>query len=336
MESSIAQPCRFGIIGINSHEPGRSRHWSPPDECKSLQFNDLTHPLDAPRGFDFPSLGERTRTSQAIERPALAFQGRGGVSSVFFKGVCRVYVAASTRSFSDKSFAEATYLLDELEFDKIELWLDETKDQLKPSEIIRDPDGFCIRYRESTRLTPVALCLDSDIAVEGFAVLTRVAKQLRIAQITLPASRLGTPFNSEIDRLRQFLRIASQDGILVSIKTKTGHLTEDPNTAIELCQAAPGLGLTLDPSYYVCGPHRGGNYDQVFPYVHHMHLRDTTEDQVQVPVGLGIMDYSRLISQLERVKYQRALSIEILPELTDDAARLIELRKMRLLLESLL
>ncbi|HTI51701.1 MAG TPA: sugar phosphate isomerase/epimerase [Planctomycetaceae bacterium] len=247
-----------------------------------------------------------------------------------------MFVAASTRSFSDKSFAEATFQIDDLEYDKVELWLDENQNQLKPSEIVRDPDGFCTRYRESTRLTPVALCLESDVSIEDFTVLSRVAKQLRVAQITLPASRLGTPFNSEIDRLREFHKVAGQDGVLISIKTKTGHLTEDPDTAIELCQAVTGLGLTLDPSYYICGPHRGGNFDQVYPFVYHVHLRDTTPEQLQVPVGLGEMDYARLISQLERVKYNRALSVEILPELTDPASRLIELRKMRLLLESLL
>ena len=247
-----------------------------------------------------------------------------------------MFVSASTRCFSDKSLEEACYLLDDLEFDKIELWMDDTQNQLKVSEVIRDPEGFCIRFREATRLTPVAFCLDSDIDPQAFQIVTRVAKQLKVAQITLPASRLGTPFNSEIDRLREFLKVASQDGIRVSIKTKTGHLTEDPDTAIELCQAALGIGLTLDPSYYLCGPHRGGMYDQVYPYIYHTHLRDTTPDQIQVPVGLGQIDYSRIISQLERVKYSRALSVEILPELTDEAARLIELRKMRLLLESLL
>jgi sugar phosphate isomerase/epimerase len=247
-----------------------------------------------------------------------------------------VFVCASTRCFSDKSLEEACFLLDDLEFDKIELWMDESQDQLKPSEVVSDPERFCARFREVTRLTPVALCLDSDIDPQGFHALTRVAKNLKVAQITLPASRLGTPFNSEIDRLREFLKVASQDGILVSIKTKIGHLTEDPDTAIELCQAAAGIGLTLDPSYYLCGPHRGALYDQVYPYVYHTHLRDTNPDQVQVPIGLGQIDYSRVISQLERVKYNRALSVEILPELGDPAARLIELRKMRLLLESLL
>src|SRR5262245_59520409 len=152
------------------------------------------------------------------------------------KGVCRVFVSASTRCFSDKSLEEACFLLDDLEFDKIELWLDETQDQLKTSEVVRDPERFCIRFREATRLTPVAFCLESDIDPHSFQALTRVATQLIVAQITRPASRLGTPFNSEIDRLREFCRVASQDGIRVSIKTRVGHLTEDPDTAVELCE----------------------------------------------------------------------------------------------------
>ena len=248
-----------------------------------------------------------------------------------------MFVSASTRCFSDKSLEEACYLLDDLEFDKIELWMDDSQSQLTVSEVVRDPEGFCIRLREATRLSPVAFCLDSDVDPRGFHTLTRVAKQLKVAQITLPASRLGTPFNSEIDRLREFVKIASEDGIRVSINTKIGHLTEDPDTAIELCEAALGIGLTLDPSCYLCGPHRGALYDQVYPHVFHTHLRDSTPEQIQVPVGLGQIDYSRVISQLERVKYKGALSVEILPDpATDAAARLIELKKTRLLFESML
>lgn len=247
-----------------------------------------------------------------------------------------MFVAASTRCFSDRPFAEACFQLDELHYDKIELWLDEASEHLKPSQVVTDPDGFCTRFREVTRLSPVAICLESDTSYEAFAVLTRVAKQLRITQMTVAAAPLGTPFNSEVDRLREMTRIASQDGVLVSMKTRTGRLTEDPDTAVELCRAVPGLGITLDPSYFMCGPHRGAAYDQVFNHVYHVHLRDTTPEQLQVPVGLGQIDYSRLISQLERARYNRALSVEVLPELGDPAGRAIELRKIRLLLESLL
>ena len=47
------------------------------------------------------------------------------------------FVSASTRCFSDKSLEEACYLLDDLEFDKIELWMDDAQTQLKVSEVVR-------------------------------------------------------------------------------------------------------------------------------------------------------------------------------------------------------
>src|SRR5205085_11512776 len=62
---------------------------------------------------------------------------------------------SSDLCFSDKSFAEACYLLDELEYDKIEIWFDENSEHLKPSIVVKDPDGFYNRYRELTRLTPI-------------------------------------------------------------------------------------------------------------------------------------------------------------------------------------
>lgn len=245
-----------------------------------------------------------------------------------------MFVAASSRCFSDESFEVSCERLTDLEFDKIEIWMDEASDHLKPSEVANSPEDFYSRFKEVTRLTPIAFCLENDIAPDAFRSLCKTAKLMRIAQITIPASPLGTPFNSEIDRLKTLLEIASRDGICLSIKTKTGQLTEDPRTATELCQSVKGLGLTLDPSYYTSGPYSTTSYDMVFPYVCHVHLRDSTSDQIQVPVGLGEIDYSRLVSMLERQEYHQFLSVEILPALLKDVDRALELRKLRMLLES--
>ncbi len=245
-------------------------------------------------------------------------------------------VAASTRCFSDLPVNQACFHIDDMGYDKVELWFDEQSSHLKPSELIKDPDRFCARYREITRLTPISFCLENELSAADFTVVAKVAKQLRVPQITVPSAKLGTPFNSEVDRLRELTKIGVQDGVVVSFKTKTGHLSEDPRTAVELCQAAPGLGITLDPSCYVCGPHKSASHDPVYPYVYHVHLRDSTNEQFQVPVGLGELDYARMISQLERTNYTRTLSVEIYPELMDTAGRGVEMRKVRLLLESLL
>jgi sugar phosphate isomerase/epimerase len=247
-----------------------------------------------------------------------------------------VFVAASSRCFPEKSFAEACNQITDLEYDKLEIWLSEKSDHLKPSATAQDPDHFVAQYREMTRLTPVALHLEEDVSTKTLTGLSRVAKLLRITQITVPASPLGTPFNTEIDRLKEFLAAVSPDGVRLSLKTQNGTLTEDPHTAVELCQAAKGLGLTLDPSHYTCGPHSNSSYDRVFPYVYHLHLRDSTPKQLQVQVGLGEIDYSRLITMLRRANYQRALSVDLLYSPAEEAGRALEMRKLRMLLETLL
>jgi len=247
-----------------------------------------------------------------------------------------VFVAASTRCFSDLSFAEACQQLVDLEYDKIELWLSEQSQHLKPSEVAANPERFQIRYRDLTRLTPVAIHLEEDPGAEQFAELCRLGKLMRITQITLPSAVLGTPFNEEIDRLRSRLLTSSAAGLRLSLKTQSGRLTEDPQTAAELCQAVPGLGITLDVSYYLCGKFAHVSHDLVYPYVYHVHLRDSSSKAIQVPVGLGEVDYSRMIAQLRRHHYQRVLSVEIFPELLGRADRALELRKIRMLLETLL
>ncbi|MCA9080826.1 MAG: sugar phosphate isomerase/epimerase, partial [Planctomycetaceae bacterium] len=160
-------------------------------------------------------------------------------------------------------------------------------------------------------------------------------KRLRVTQINLPAAPLGTPFNSEIDRLKELVATAKLEGIRVAIRTERGALTEDAHTAVELCQAVSGLGLALDPSYFL-----KSGFEKLWqlmsPHTYHVFLRDSTPEQLQVQVGLGEIDYSDLINILAQRQYNRALSIEFLPELLAEDQRPLEVRKMRLLLESLL
>lgn len=247
-----------------------------------------------------------------------------------------MFVAASSRCFEDVSLAESCQQISDLGYDKIEVWMDEKSEHLKPSVVAANPERFFTQFREWTRLTPVALSMEDDVSASEFDGLCRVAKMMKITQITIPAATLGTPFNEEIDRLRSRLAAANFSGIRVSLKTKTGYLTEDPQTAVELCQAVPGLGLTLDPSYYMIGRYANQSHDQVFQYVYHTHLRDTSPTEVQVSVGLGEVDYSRIIAQLRRYDYTRALSVEILPSLLNGQDRALEMRKIRMLLETLL
>jgi sugar phosphate isomerase/epimerase len=123
----------------------------------------------------------------------------------------------------------------------------------------------------------------------------------------------------------------------VAVNTHVGTLAEDPDVAVTLCQRVPGLGLALDPSHYLAGPNQGKCYDQVFPYVRHVKLRDTGRgpNQFQVRVGQGEVEYGRIVSQLARHHYERGLTVDV-RDLPDPPFPMEpEVRKLKYLLESL-
>ena len=103
----------------------------------------------------------------------------------------------------------------------------------RAAAVAADPDRFAAGFRETTRLTPIALCVASvEAQPDMLRGLAKAAKLLRVAQLTVPASPIGTPFNTEVDRLRSYAAAVSPDGIRLSIKTRAGDLTEDPHTAV--------------------------------------------------------------------------------------------------------
>ncbi|MFH5803123.1 sugar phosphate isomerase/epimerase family protein [Alienimonas sp. DA493] len=252
-----------------------------------------------------------------------------------------MYVAVSTESFlpaegPSPSLAELCEGAAETGFDKLELHLDEAEGPLKPSEIAAAPERFAATFRETTRLTPVGFCLADDVPPSVTAGLAKAAKHLKVAQLTVPASPLGTPFNDEVDRLKAHHAAASPEAVRVSVRVRSGELTEDPDTAVQLCKAVKGLGITYDPSYFVGGPYADVDREAVYGHVFHVHLRDTSKERLQVKTGLGEIDYAKLIARLEKEGYRGALSVDLLPENVPADERALELRKLRMLLETLL
>lgn len=251
-----------------------------------------------------------------------------------------MFVAASTECFASLTLPEALERLGDLEYSHVEIGIVEEGRQLRPSQVLADLDAAVHACRKTHRLTPVSYRVEQTakgaLYYEQFAACCRLAKATKVVQITVPSSELGTPFNEEIERLRELVRIASAESVRVGLHTEIGKLTENPDTAIALCDNVKGLGITLDPSHYTAGPFKG-SYDKLFKYVYHIYLRDTSKDRLQVRIGQGLIEYGRLLSQLAKFDYDRALCVHILeawqPEGVDHVA---ELRKLRLLLESLL
>jgi len=249
-----------------------------------------------------------------------------------------VLVAASTECFRRLPLSQAIDSLVDLEFVHIEIDIHEGGNHLKPSEVARDLESAIAVCRSTYRAGVVAYSVEID--AEGdehyrqFAACCRLAKATKVVTLTVPSAELGTPFNQEVEHLQRLVAIAESEGVRVAIKSQVGRLSEDPDTVMVLCDNVTGLGVTLDPSHYICNPRGVRPFERLAKYVYHVHLRDTTKTQLQVRIGQGEVDYSRLINMLNKVNYDRALSVH-LDEL-DGVDHFGEMRKMRLLLESLL
>jgi sugar phosphate isomerase/epimerase len=248
-----------------------------------------------------------------------------------------VFVCVSTECFPELPLSEAMERLSELEFMAVELDVHEEGGHLRPGLVAADPEAAIAQCSDLQRLRPVAVSFASPETPElydRFEAACRLAKALGVVTMVVESSELGTPFNGEIERLRQFVKIANGFGSLVGVKTASGRMTQDAETTASLCRNVPGLGVTLDPSHFIYGHKKPASWESILKYVCHVHLRDTKPDAFQVRIGQGNIEYGKLVTQLQRFNYNRALCAHMPP--IEGASQPGELRKMRLLLESLL
>jgi sugar phosphate isomerase/epimerase len=253
-----------------------------------------------------------------------------------------VYVACSTQCFGRHPLETALRTIAELEFHKFELALHEGGRHLTPSEVAADVPAAASRLRVGPGLTPAAFSVEIDAPpgreyLRQFKAVCRLARLSSVPLLTLAAAASGTPPDAEVKRLTGLVRAADAEGVLLTVDTRNGTLTEDPEQALALCKAVPGLGLTYDPSHYLTGPHAAKGHDYLFPYVRHVHLRDTGKgpEQFQVRVGQGQVEYGRIIAQLARHHYERLLSVDIRDVPDAPFSMGPEVRKLKYLLESL-
>ncbi len=249
-----------------------------------------------------------------------------------------MYVAVSTDCLPDLEMPDVVEAFADLEFTTVELALRENGSVLSPSRIDEEFDKAVNLARRSHRLEvcsyDVHIDAQGDEYFKQFEAVCRLGKATKVVTLTVPSGELGIPFNEEVERLQRLVDVAESEGVRVAMKSQIGRLSEDPDTVKVLCDNVKGLGLTLDPSHYHCGPYPNKNLDKIMEYVFHVHLRDSKKDQLQVRVGQGEIEYGKIVTQLTKVGYAHALSIQMPPMPQFDQRS--ELRKLRLLLETLL
>ncbi len=253
-----------------------------------------------------------------------------------------MYVACSTLCFARHPLERALRIIGELEFSKLDVAIHEKGPHLRPSEVAQDVPLAAQRIRIGPSLSPAAFSVEieadtPDDYQRQLRAVCRLARMSAVTTITVPAAPVGKSLEEEVKRLAPLVRLADTEGIILTVPTRIGTLTEAPEVCAQLCERVPGLGLMLDPSHFIAGPHQGKSFEVVYPFVRHVHLRDTGRgpDQFQVRVGQGEVEYGRIVAQLSRHGYDRLLTVAIHDIPDAPFAMDAEVRKLKYLLESL-
>ncbi|CAN5483116.1 sugar phosphate isomerase/epimerase [soil metagenome] len=252
-----------------------------------------------------------------------------------------MHVACSTLCFGTQPLDEALRCIREMRFAKADLTLSEDGPHLKPSELASDSGRITQRLKAAN--LPIAAVhaefkeLDSETTRAELRGVCRLARHLAVPVVSTAAATPETELAHEVARMRGWVRIAEAEGVMLTLETHAKTLTADPAVAAELCRQVPGLGLTLDPSHYTARPAGPQAYEELFPFVKHVRLRDSGRhpEKFQVPVGQGELEYGWIISQLDRFRYDRALSVDVRATHFADFPVEPEVRKLKYLLESM-
>lgn len=228
-------------------------------------------------------------------------------------------------------------MLADQDFGYMEVLIHHQDGVVTPEDVLNHFDELAIQFHNLTRIAQTIYSIDiaPDTDFESqFRACCRMAKMNRVITLVLRSSPQGYPFNEEIERLQTAVELALTHGCVVGVLTEKGRISEDLQTTLGFCNRINGLMCALDPSYYLGAPMQSRMFENLLPFVNHVRLRDSKEGVYQTKVGQGDFEFGKLITQLDNVGYKRALSVDIVPHQGDD--HLVELRKMRLLLESLL
>ncbi|HOB74507.1 MAG TPA: sugar phosphate isomerase/epimerase family protein [Phycisphaerae bacterium] len=139
-----------------------------------------------------------------------------------------------------------------------------------------------------------------------FEALAKFAAHVRAPVINLMAPPAKANRDEAVEKLKELVAIARRHGVILTVETHAGQLTELPADALWLCRQVPGLGLTLDPSHYYAGPHQGKPFDELYPYVKGTGFRagGMSWDTIQSPWGTGPIDFAKIVRDLEKAGYQ--------------------------------
>jgi sugar phosphate isomerase/epimerase len=103
---------------------------------------------------------------------------------------------------------------------------------------------------------------------------------------------------------------AQQYKLVFGVEAHVGSLAPDPAEALRMVQGVPGLTLTLDYTHFTRIGLPDSASEPLLNYASHFHVRGAREGRLQCNFKDNVIDYGRVVTLLDALKYGGYLGIE--------------------------
>jgi len=103
---------------------------------------------------------------------------------------------------------------------------------------------------------------------------------------------------------------ASRCSIIFGVEAHVGSLTSDPQAAVALVRAVPGLTLTVDYTHFIRLGMTDADVEPLLSYASHFHVRGAMPGRLQVGYKDNVIDYARVCELLRARSYVGWLGVE--------------------------
>jgi len=114
------------------------------------------------------------------------------------------------------------------------------------------------------------------------------------------------------EALTDLVEMGRSAGLRVSIEPHLESVVEQPERALELVRAVPGLQLTLDYTHFIAAGIAPERVHPLIPYAGHFHARQGAPGMLQAPHDQGTIDYADIVRRLSQAGYAGRLCVEYL------------------------
>ena len=239
-------------------------------------------------------------------------------------------------SFPMLSFERSLRLIALLEIGAVDLGAHLGGPHLQPDAIEADPAGQAERIKRAAgeaglgvsdlfptfghgfRDRPVNT---PDMALRAanrrrFAALVAVCKAVGCPGLTLLPGviwdDLGPQRSFELSReaLTELVADGRDAGLRVSIEAHLESVVEEPERAIALVKAVPGLQFTLDYTHFVGAHMPPERVHPMIPHTGHFHARQGAPGRLQTSDAEGTLDFADIVGRLHGAGYDGYLCVE--------------------------